>query len=333
MISVIIPAYNSEDCLERCVKSVCAQTYRDIEIIIVDDGSTDSTFALAKSLSEEDPRIRVFTQPNAGTSAARNLGLREARGEYIGFVDADDYVEPFMYEKLLSTQTPALKIAQICRDEISADGSPLPMVVTPPESPEVIAPEAFLKELLLHRGDCSMCTKLVHRSLFHLDSAEGREENLFPEGELNEDFKIFIRMLAEVDGVGSLPDIGYHVCYRPGSNSRGGFSRVYRDIVVNADWVSELVDTHYPELNEYARRFALVQRLDYLMHIPVKEMVRKEGIGYTFYASVTDYLRKHRSDIRRNPYLNEDQRKKLMIMSVVPRFARSVHGIIMKIRG
>ena len=319
-ISIIIPAYNCQDCLERSVRSVCAQTHSDLELIIVDDGSADSTGEIADALALTDPRIRVLHQSNGGTSRARNAGIRTAKCEYIGFVDADDDIEPDMYERLLGfILEKGLKCAQICRDERAADGKPLPMVVTPPEKPKIIDSKDFLKELLLHRGDCSMCTKLTHRSLF--------ETGRSPDGELTEDFRIFVGFLENMDGVGSLPETGYHVNYREGSNTRTDtytFSRVFKDIVVNADRAEELVARKYPELSVYARRFALVQRLDYMMHIPVPQMDR----GDSFYTGVVGYLRRHRADIRSNPYLSDDQRNKLRIMSVAPRLARTVHSMI-----
>ena len=176
-----------------------------------------------------------------------------------------------------------------------------------------------------------MCTKLTARKAF--------ERHRFPEGELNEDFKIFTEIITDKElfgdgsasGVGSLPDICYHVCYRAGSNtrtSRDTFSRVYKDIVVNADRVSTLVDNEYPGLSEYAIRFGLVQRLDYLLHIPVKMMKRSDG----FYAGVVDHMRRHRADVRKNPYLSDEERSKMKILTTAPRTVRMVHGILMKIR-
>ena len=101
MVSVIIPVYNGERHIEACVRSVLAQTNRELEILIVDDGSVDATFSLCKSLAQMDPRIRLFHQKNAGVSAARNAALAEAKGEYILFVDADDLLMPGAVQTLL----------------------------------------------------------------------------------------------------------------------------------------------------------------------------------------------------------------------------------------
>jgi len=103
MVSVIIPVYNGERYLEDCVQSVLTQTCRDLELLIVDDGSGDSTWDLCRKLAERDGRIRLFHQENAGVSAARNLGLEKARGKYILFVDADDLLMPNAVQILRDT--------------------------------------------------------------------------------------------------------------------------------------------------------------------------------------------------------------------------------------
>lgn len=207
LITVIIPIYNIMDCLERCVSSVCAQTYRNLEILLVDDGSTDGTGALCDRLAERDGRIRVFHKENGGSSSARNLGLQKARGEYLGFVDSDDFIEPDMYERLMEqVKAGGYSIVQASRDEIDENGQKRADVCTPPEKVTFLSGEAFLRELLLHRGDCSFCTKLTARSLFG--------EKRFPEGELNEDFYLLVELLQETEGVCILPQQLYHVYYR-----------------------------------------------------------------------------------------------------------------------
>lgn len=92
LVSVIIPVYNVEKYLRRCLNSVIDQEYKNIEIILVNDGSTDNSLEMAISYKEKDKRIKVFSQENQGLSAARNTGLDKSQGEYIIFIDSDDYV-------------------------------------------------------------------------------------------------------------------------------------------------------------------------------------------------------------------------------------------------
>lgn len=103
MISVVIPVYNVEKYLTECVDSVLAQSYTDWEIILVDDGATDSSGAICDKYVANDPRIRVIHQKNGGLSAARNTGLKAARREYVYFLDSDDYIEPHALEQLMDT--------------------------------------------------------------------------------------------------------------------------------------------------------------------------------------------------------------------------------------
>lgn len=101
LITVIIPAYNVEETIEDVIKSVLVQTYKNFEIIIIDDGSTDGTYLIIKKLSELNSKINVYRQKNKGVSAARNKGISLAKGEYIYFLDGDDYIEPNLFEKAI----------------------------------------------------------------------------------------------------------------------------------------------------------------------------------------------------------------------------------------
>ena len=101
LVSVVIPVYKVEAFLDRCVQSVCAQSYRNLEIVLVDDGSPDGCPALCDAWAEKDARVRVRHQQNAGLAAARNRGVELATGEYVSFVDSDDYLAPDAIELLL----------------------------------------------------------------------------------------------------------------------------------------------------------------------------------------------------------------------------------------
>ena len=94
MTTFIVPIYNAERYLSACLDSLLAQTAKELQIILVDDGSTDGSLAIAKSYTDRDPRVELYTQPHAGQSAARNEGMRHAKGEHIAFVDADDSLAP-----------------------------------------------------------------------------------------------------------------------------------------------------------------------------------------------------------------------------------------------
>lgn len=323
LISVIIPVYNILEYLPRCVASVCSQTYEHLEILLVDDGSTDGTGALCDELAAGDARIRVFHKENGGSSSARNLGIAQARGRYLGFVDSDDYISPDMYEKLLvAIQKYEFPIAQIGRDEISENGERRPDICIPPEQEIAVSSEDFMRELLMHRGDCSFCTKLVSRELL--------EKRSFPQGVLNEDFHLLVQMLQEIPGIVSLPGYSYHVFYRVGSNTRkkdkNEFSRVYADSVDNADMVTEIVAKHFPQLKAVAVRFGLFQRLEYLLHIPIFRMTRENGQ----YRGIVSFVRKNWLKAMGNRYLTAKNKIYLSLFAAAPRGVRELHA---RVRG
>ena len=124
LISVIIPVYNAERTIGRCMDSVLAQTHRDIEVICIVDGGGDMSAEILHGYAGRDARVRVIEQENSGPATARNAGLAAAKGDYIGFVDADDWIEPAMYENLLSAMASAgAGLANCGRVSFFTDGS------------------------------------------------------------------------------------------------------------------------------------------------------------------------------------------------------------------
>ena len=322
LISVIVPVYNIEkEYLERCIKSICCQTYKNLDIILVDDGSTDGSGAICDKFAAEDSRVRVFHKENGGSSSARNLGIKEAKGEYIGFIDSDDYIEPDMYELLakaiIKYNAP---MAQISRDEIDEQGNCMPDICIPPAEETKVSSEDMMRELLMHRGDCSFCTRITHKALF--------VDREFPVGKLNEDFYLLTHMLTDITHLVILPKQCYHVFYRMNSNSRkkdkNDFSRVFTDIVDNADMVTELVKEKYPALMPVAMRFGFFQRLDYLLHIPVGQMTGQN----TFYRSVVFFLRKNVGKMLGNQYLTKKNKIYLFLLTVAPKAVRKGHAML-----
>ena len=316
LISIIVPVYNTYDYLPRCVDTLLKQTYTNIEILLIDDGSTDGTGKLCDDLAAQDSRICVFHKENGGSSSARNLGLVKARGEYIGFIDSDDYVDSNMYELLWKAmETYHTDAAQVGRDEYDEKGMRLPDICCPPEREVCILDRDFLQELLMHRGDCSFCTKLLKKKLF--------QNRKFPEGVLNEDFHLLVQMLPEIGSVVSLPQQTYHVFCRLGSNTRKseGFSRVFADNIDNADMVSQMVEKEYPELVQTAFRFGIFQRLDYMLHVPVEQMNDKNEM----YCRTVQYLRKNWWRSMTNPLLTGKNKLYHTLFAVAPKGIRVLH--------
>ena len=183
----------------------------------------------------------------------------------------------------------------------------------------MIPAEDFLKELLMHRGDCSFCTKLLRKDLFTIEQ--------FPVGALNEDFHLLVKMLTReesaVPGIACIPGQAYHVFYRPDSNTRdkNRFSRVFADNIDNADMVLALVDRKYPELSEIAFRFGIFQRLDYLLHIPIAQMTGDNA----FYRRVVRDLRHGWWRAMKNPWLTKKNKCYHTLFAIAPKGIRVLH--------
>lgn len=320
LISVIVPVYNIEsEYLERCIGSICGQTYQNLDIILVDDGSTDGSGSICDRFATEDSRVRVFHKENGGSSSARNLGIKEAKGEYIGFIDSDDYIESDMYELLTgAVEKYNAPMAQISRDEIDETGMRMPDICIPPKEELRITSEDMMRELLMHRGDCSYCTRITHKALF--------VDREFPMGKLNEDFYLLTHMLTDITHLVILPKQCYHVFYRMNSNSRkkdkNDFSRVFTDIVDNADMVTQLVEDKYPTLLPVAMRFGFFQRLDYLLHIPIGQMTKENA----FYKNVVSYLRRNMWKMLSNSYLTNKNKIYLLLLTLAPKTVRIGHA-------
>ena len=211
LISVIIPVYRVEKYLDKCVNSVLEQTYRDLEIILVDDGSPDSCPALCDALAARDSRVRVIHRANGGLSAARNTGLDAAGGVYVGFVDSDDYIAPDMYEKLHAALTRTHADLGICACRwVDESGSPVRDL--PPLPAETLDANGMFARLEGASGRGQYVTawnRLYRRELF--------EDLRFREGKLYEDEFLCPLLLARCAAVTVIPEELYFYVQRTGS--------------------------------------------------------------------------------------------------------------------
>lgn len=167
-ISVIIPCYNSARYLEDCMLSVLSQSMPDFEAILIDDGSTDDTLALAQRIAKRDRRVRVLSQENAGVSAARNLGLEHAQGEWIAFVDSDDLLPEKAFETMLAAASPDVDMVVCAHRTFSEDGAQETVIPQTRWMDLSGENKRRVAALRLIEGDCVlniMCNKLHRRAL------------------------------------------------------------------------------------------------------------------------------------------------------------------------
>ena len=195
-ISVIVPVYNVEKYLSQCLTSILNQTYTDLEIIIINDGSTDFSPNICEQFATKDERIRLINQRNGGVSVARNAGIKEATGEFITFVDSDDWLEPTMYEKMFAVinEYPDLEMvmcdatlitnhSKIKSTEIIRSGYYLKSEIVSELYPVLLVTEEFGKIPLISVWNCLIKRRVLndHRIFFDATLHYGEDYLFMPE--------------------------------------------------------------------------------------------------------------------------------------------------------
>lgn len=213
-ISIIVPIYKVERYLRECLDSILAQTFGDWECILVDDGSPDGCPQICDEYAARDPRFRVIHRANGGVAAARNSGLRAARGEYIGFVDPDDWIAPQLFERLLRLITEyGTDMVQVgFWKEYAGYSTPKPLV----ESIRVLGRKEIVRELVFDKRIQSyLWNKLFRRKTINPDFSEGR---------VFEDMAILNHWVRDIRSAVLAPDLLYHYRMRKGSIIHSDFS-------------------------------------------------------------------------------------------------------------
>lgn len=286
-ISVIIPVYKVEKYLDECVASVLAQTYRNLEIILVDDGSPDRCPFLCDEWASKDNRIKVIHKENGGLSDARNAGIEIAQGEYIAFVDSDDWIVPEMYEHMMRaliresadicacgimTCYPDRKVCWGCKEYLCGDS------------------ETFLR-LLYHNTQYPVAAwnKLYRRECW--------KTLRFPIGKICEDAFTTYRLLDSAERIVQIPEFLYCYRIRPQSIMTSSFTKQKMDEEEVWRVNYEYMKNWYPKLVKPSYEFYL-QKVNMLIHSMTEEdrklycseykyldRIRRKALGYVLFRS------------------------------------------------
>lgn len=211
-LSIIVPIYKVEKYLDECIQSILGQTFTDLELILVDDGSPDACPQMCDAAAEQDSRVRVIHQKNGGLSAARNTGIEAARGNWLGFVDSDDFVAPDMYEKLYHAAVSANADCAMCSVQlIHEDGSRMD---TPPQWKVYgggYTGEDILKTITWQNNAPYLVAwnKLYRREVFRTLR--------YPVGRINEDVFVFAELFDTIKMVACVEQPLYFYRQRTGS--------------------------------------------------------------------------------------------------------------------
>lgn len=281
IVSVILPVYNVEQYLKRCIDSVIDQTYRNLEIILVDDGSKDNSGKICDDYASVDSRIKVIHKSNGGLSDARNVGIDVSTGKYIMFVDSDDWIRKDCVELLFKalrygkTQISActyLKTANYMRGTAFHGGIE--------ENIEIWTIDSAYRHLFFNQEiDHSACAKLYERSLF--------QDIRFPVGKLYEDQFVTYKLFHIAKGVTYIKQILYYYFDRPGSIQNELFTIRKMDELEAAQECVKFIDEMYPHLHEevicrlvsscFHMLFAINERKEWENQVKLLEKIIREN--------------------------------------------------------
>jgi glycosyltransferase EpsJ len=334
-ISVVIPCYNVEKYVDKCLKSVMSQTYSNLEIIIINDGSTDNTAELIQFITRNEKRVMCIDQANSGVSAARNVGIGIATGEYISFVDSDDYLEPSMYEELYTALTGSDSDVAICDyNLIYEDCEDNNYSNMRDEVIDIAAPGYFLKYCCCSKPNNYIWTRLyktdiVKKSGVRFENYKLGDDTLF-------NFKLLPYMKKAVHISSSL----YNYLQRTNSNvytaaKRGNLATVYADTFESLakhykqngfNKFLEAMPIHaYTRLRSVIFYSRLAEQNEEEIAKSIKEGFREREIanclrdtsGVDYYASLTSITREKAEKIKQIMLTAADYPEKLIGVELV----------------
>lgn len=263
LISVIVPVYNVEKFLDRCVGSIVAQTYKNLEILLIDDGSPDNCPAMTDEWAKKDSRIKVFHKTNGGLSNARNYGLDRASGDYVAFVDSDDYIDIEMYETMIKAILDNRGELACCgrfyvKGNIKNSSRILSEV-------KVFSNNEAIRELL--NNGC--VEEAVWDKLYRIELWDNLR---FPENEINEDIVVMPEILSRCSKVIHVGKPFYYYCYNNSSITKSGYNKKKDIMLKHMKELSLYIKDNFPE--EY--KYVDVLRAKYTMTTMIAIVLAKE---------------------------------------------------------
>lgn len=240
-ISVIVPIFNMEEYLERCLNSLVNQTYKNLEIILVNDGSTDKSLEICEKFKKNDSRIKIVNKENGGLSDARNFGLREVSGEYISFIDSDDFIELDMFEYIIEEMNKRNCDIGICGIYIDYENGK--NIIKKNDKMEILSStEGIIKLNSFSSFDMAVWNKIYRKEVI--------DNIYFPKGKNSEDYFVMVKYFHKAKKIIVLPEAKYHYFQRNNSISRG--KKLNYDFIEGSIAQKEYIYKYLPNLKYIA---------------------------------------------------------------------------------
>ncbi len=292
LISCIVPVYKVEKYLRRCIESILIQTYKNIELILVDDGSPDCCGGICDEYAKKDSRVKVIHKKNAGVAMARNDGLNQMRGDYVIFADSDDWYEPKAFEVMhnaLVKNNADCVIGQ-AQKVIDRNGTLSIKKEKHPDTVQYTDCEEALKRLLLNGS----------AAWNRLYKAEIYRDVRFPQGRINDDEAATLQAYANCRKFVWVPDITYNYRIRENSITTSKFSLKNRDIITNSKEYVSFIQKKYPQLVPCAQA-QLYKRLLYCYKNV--RFVTKDSPLFDWKLDLKKEIKEKRTAILKNEYV------------------------------
>lgn len=281
-ISVIVPCYNGEATVSHCIDSLLAQTLPLTEIIVVNDGSIDHSESVVRSYVDRYPNVKLVTTPNRGSSQARKTGIEASSGEYIGFVDCDDWVEPDAYQRLYEAITAHHADIAVCAcNRCYKNGAPKPESQCFADGSVHSAAEAYHALHMRRDFYAYMCNKLYRADLFKTIT--------FPEGNfIGEDYMVQIQLLKVATTIVAVNGALYNYYQGENSVSRGGFKKSHYLSYNHYKKATEDMISAFPEMASDIHCYMAVEYMSFIL-----AMARNANYDMTMLKEIQRYIRKN----------------------------------------
>lgn len=312
-LSIIVPVYNAEKYLDRCVNSLLNQTYKNLEVILVNDGSKDNSLSICKAFAQKDDRVIVFDKENGGAASARNLGIKNASGYYIGFCDSDDFFDLDAFKTLIGVmEENNLPTIECLAKVLSTDFS---VIETSSDSRRLTRKNAeqSIRDIFLRKGNVSLAVRITE--------AKYLKDLMIPEGKRVEDFYLTILLLTKTNETALYEYPFYNCVTSEGSVTRSKGGSIYIDALYFYDKaVSYLKDFNFDI--ERACEYYLF-KMYYLLSISLNRAERKKY--KTEIRAYKKQLRISKKKIKSQPNLTKKEKLILAIASKSFRLARLLY--------
>lgn len=299
LISIIIPVYNVEQYLEKCIDSLISQTYNNIEILLIDDGSTDNSPKICDEYSKKDSRVRVIHKANGGAASARNVGVAESKGSIIAFVDSDDYVDPDTYFKSYALMKETQSDIVIYGRYVEYGNI---QIIKADAKQDIIDN----KEAIIRLNSDSSFDMAVWDKIYRKEVIENIK---FPEGITAEDCFVTCRYLYNAKKIAILPEAKYHYIQRKSSVSKG--KRIRYDIIDACYDQKKFIQEVFSDI-EYIGNTALVFAYISIYNRVISEKVYIDPVKLK---EIKTEPKKYRKDLLKNSYLKKSRKLQALIFS------------------